>query len=216
MNANQDGHGSEQTQGGKMSKLKVTPNLVIGLLLVCFIGLSVIIRVVPPFHSIFTDSWVKYSSIDAYHTMRLVDNLAHNFPHMTQMDLYYIFPDGPVISSSGTLNFFTWLLSFVIWIIGLGSPSHHLVDVVSVFFPVVLAALTVIPVFFIGKALFNKWVGLIAAFLIAVFPGEYLGRSILGFTDIHVAEVLFSSLALILLFCIVVFFVFHIKSKSTK
>ena len=37
--------------------------------------------------------------------------------------------------------------------------------------------------------------GIIAAALIAVLPGEFLGRSILGFTDQHVAEALFSAVA---------------------
>ena len=40
--------------------------------------------------------------------------------------------------------------------------AQHLVDVVGVWFPSVLAALTVIPVFFIGKALFNRWAGVLA------------------------------------------------------
>jgi dolichyl-diphosphooligosaccharide--protein glycosyltransferase len=63
----------------------------------------------------------------------------------------------------------------------------------------VLGALTVIPVYFIGKAMFNRWAGVIAAGLIAIFPGEFLGRSILGFTDYHVAEVLFTTTSLLFL-----------------
>ncbi len=82
---------------------------------------------------------------------------------------------------------------------GLGSPSEHLIDTVSAYFPAVLGALTVIPVFFIGKALFNRWVGLLAAALTAVLPGEFLGRSLLGFTDHHVAETLFTTTLMLFL-----------------
>jgi dolichyl-diphosphooligosaccharide--protein glycosyltransferase len=81
--------------------------------------------------------------------------------------------------------------------------------VVGAYFPAVLAALTVIPVFFIGKALFNRWVGVMAALLIAVLPGEYIGRTILGFTDHHVAEVLFSTTA-------VLFLILAIKAAGGK
>lgn len=83
--------------------------------------------------------------------------------------------------------------------IGLGSPTQHTVDVVGVYFPAVAAALTVIPVYFIGKELFGRWAGVIAAGLLSVLPGEFLGRSILGFTDNHVIEVLFTATAMMFL-----------------
>ena len=94
-------------------------------------------------------------------------------------DPYFIFPGGYLVSD---IHFFNWLLAVICWLIGLGHPSQHLVDVIGVYFPAILAALTVIPVYFIGKTLFNRWAGIIAAALFAVLPGEYLGRSILGFT----------------------------------
>ena len=99
-------------------------------------------------------------------------------------------------SGYGGIHFFNYLLAFIIWIFTLGSPTPHTVDVISVYFPAVLAALTVIPVYFIGKALFNRWAGVIAAGIMSVMPGEFLGRSILGGTDQHVAETLFITIAL--------------------
>jgi dolichyl-diphosphooligosaccharide--protein glycosyltransferase len=70
---------------------------------------------------------------------------------------------------------------------------------VGVYFPAILGALTTIPVYFIGKTLFNRWAGIIAAGLVAIFPSEFLGRSILGFTDYHVAEVLFTTVTMLFL-----------------
>ncbi len=55
-----------------------------------------------------------------------------------------------------------------------------------------IAALCVLPVYFIGKRLFGKTAGIIAVATLAVLPGQFLGRSMLGFTDHHIAEVLFS------------------------
>ncbi len=179
-----------------MDKLKVSPTLLIGLLIAAFFGISLVFRVTLPYNQIFSGEGIKFSSIDAYFHMRLVDNYVSNFPHLTSFDPYFIYPG--IIRLAGNY-FFDWLISIVILIIGLGSPTQHVIDVVGVYFPPILAALTVIPVYFIGKTLFNRWVGVLAAGLIAVFPGEYLGRSILGFTDHHVAETLFSTTAILFL-----------------
>jgi len=65
--------------------------------------------------------------------------------------------------------------------------------------PAILGSLTIIPVYFIGKELFNRWAGVIAAALLVVLPGEFLHRSLLGFTDHHVAEVLFSTVSILFL-----------------
>ncbi len=170
--------------------------MLTGIFITLFCGLSFLIRTILPFDKIFTGGWIKFSSIDAYYHMYLVDNMAHNFPHLTSFNPYFIYPDGVTI---GGAHFFNWLLGGITWVVGLGSPSQYTVDVVGVYFPAILGALIVIPVFFIGKALFNKWVGIIAAALIAVMPGEFLGRSILGFTDQHVAEALFSVVAVLFL-----------------
>ncbi|MBC8276108.1 MAG: oligosaccharyl transferase, archaeosortase A system-associated, partial [Chloroflexi bacterium] len=133
---------------------------------------------------------------DAYYHMRIVDNLVHNFPHLSSFNPYMIYPGGGGVTS---LVFLDYLLAGIIWLIGLGSPTQHTVAVIGVYFPAVLGALTVIPVYFIGKALFNRWAGVIAAGLVGLFPGEFLGRSILGFTDYHVAETLFTTIAMLFL-----------------
>ena len=103
--------------------------------------------------------------------MRLVENIVHNFPHLTAFDPYFIFPGG---SPTGNIHFMDYLVAAIIRIIGLGHPTQHLDDVVGAWFPAVIAALTVIPVFFIGKALFNKWVG------DGGFPGGNITRRISG------------------------------------
>ena len=175
---------------------RLSPNILTGLFITLFCGLSFLIRTILPFDKIFTGGWIKFSSIDAYYHMYLVDNMANNFPNLTSFSPYFIYPDGNAVAGA---HFFDWLLAGICWVVGLGSPTQHTVDVVSVYFPAILGALTVIPVFFIGKVLFNKWVGIIAAALIAVLPGEFLGRSILGFTDQHIAEVFFSSVAVLFL-----------------
>ena len=174
-------------------------------LAVCFIT-SLLLRILPPYHQIFTDLGIKFSMNDAYYHMRLVDNLVYNFPHFSYYDPYFVFPGTTVI---GGAHFFDWMMASVIWLVGLGSPTQATIDIVGVYVPPILAALLVIPVYFIGKSVFNKWVGIIGALLVAILPGEFLGRSILGAADHHVAEVLFSTTA-------IMFLVLAIKATSNR
>jgi oligosaccharyl transferase (archaeosortase A-associated) len=171
---------------------KLSPKLIIGILLFVFFSASVIIRIVLPYSQVFEGQWIKETSVDGYYYMRLVDNMVHNFPHYTSFDPYHIFPGGREIH---LLGFFYQILAFFIWMIGLGHPSQHLVDVAGTLFAPILAGLTIIPVYFIGKTLFNRWVGVIAAGLMAILPGEYLGRSILGFADTPIVETFFTTVA---------------------
>jgi dolichyl-diphosphooligosaccharide--protein glycosyltransferase len=171
--------------------------IIVGIILALFVGIALYLRVFLLYNQVLGGEWVKFTSSDAFYHMRLVDNLIHNFPHFLVFDPYTYFPHGAPV---GWTPFFDWLLGGLILVLGLGSPSRHLIDVVSAYFPVILGILTIIPVYFIGKELFNRWVGVIAAGLIAVLPGEFLARSILGHTDHHVAETLF----------ITVFFLFFI------
>ena len=179
-----------------MNQSRFPPKLLAGIILAIFFGIALYFRVYLPYDQVFSGDQIKFTGIDAYYHMRLVDNLLRNFPHFLAFDPYTFYPHGAAV---GWPPFFDWFLSGIIWIIGLGSPTQHTVDVVGVYFPAILGALTVIPVYFIGKELFGRWAGMLAAGLIALMPGEFLGRSILGFTDHHVAETLFSTTAILFL-----------------
>jgi dolichyl-diphosphooligosaccharide--protein glycosyltransferase len=179
-----------------MNQNRFPSGLIAGILLAVCFGAALYLRVALPYDKVFVGDWIKFTGVDAYFFMRLVDNLIHNFPHLITFDPYQLYPGGSAIS---TQTFWPYLISGVTWLIGLGSPTQHTVDMVGVYFPAVLGALTTIPVYFIGKALFNRWAGVMAAGLVAIFPGEFLGRSILGFTDYHVAEVLFTTVTMLFL-----------------
>ena len=179
-----------------MNRSWFNSKLVSGILLAVCFGVALYLRVALPYDKVFVGDWIKFTGVDAYFFMRIVDNLVHNFPHLMTFDPYNIYPGGSGISN---LQFWPYLISGVTWLFGFGSPSQHTVDVVGVYFPAVLGALTTIPVYFIGKTLFNRWAGVIAAGLVAILPCEFLGRSILGFTDYHVAEVLFTTVTMLFL-----------------
>jgi len=113
-----------------------------------FFGIALCFRIYLPYDQVFSGDLVKFTSIDAYYHMRLVDNLLQHFPHSISFDPYTFYPNGAMV---GWPPLFDWFLAGIIWVIGLGSPTEHTINVVSVYFPAVLGALTVIPVYFIGK-----------------------------------------------------------------
>jgi dolichyl-diphosphooligosaccharide--protein glycosyltransferase len=159
-------------------------------------GVSLSLRVCLPCESIFVGDWVAFGGYDPWYHMRLVENLVQHFPQRIAFDPFTWFPYGQDVFFA---PFFDLLLGFVIWVIGLGSPSQHTIETVGAYFPAILGALVTIPVYFIGKELFNRNVGLLSAGLIAILPGDFLFRSLLGFTDHHVAEVLLSAIAALFL-----------------
>ncbi len=179
-----------------MNASKLSPILPASIALALLFGVALYIRTVLPYDQVFGGDFIKFTGVDAYYHMRVVDNLVHNFPRLIEFDPYFVYPTGSWMAMP---PLFDWLLAGIIWVITLGSPTQHIIDVVGVYFPAVLGALTVIPVYFVGRALFGHWAGLISAGLIAILPGEFLGRSILGFTDHHVAETLFSATAMLFL-----------------
>ncbi|MFC2010987.1 oligosaccharyl transferase, archaeosortase A system-associated [Chloroflexota bacterium] len=179
-----------------MNTSELRSKLITGIIVALFFGIALYLRTYLPYDRVFSGDWIKYTGVDAYYHARLVDNLVHNFPRLLSFDPYFIYPNGGGI---GNIRFFDWLLASIIWVIGLGSPTEHTIDVVSVYFPAVLGALTVIPVYFIGREMFGRWAGVLSAGLVAVLSGEFLGRSILGFTDHHIAETLFTTVAILFL-----------------
>jgi len=166
------------------------PGLLTVLAVAAITGVGFYLRAGPPHDAIFTALGVKYSSIDAYFHMRMVDLLAMNFPHLPEVDPYLAFP---VTHGVVGQNFFGWLIGLCIWIVGGGSPTAATVDLVGVYFPAVAGALVAVPVYFIGREIFNRWAGLLAALLAVIIPSEFLGRSTLGFADYHVLETLFTT-----------------------
>ena len=185
------------------TKIKQTPferlksSALYGALLTIIFAIALYIRAVLPYKSVFlADGTIRFGGNDPWYYMRLVDYLLHNYPHTLFYDAYTNFPYGSIIHY-GPL--YQHLIALTAIILGLGHPSMHLVDTAAAYIPSVLGALVVIPVYFIGKHLHNRGTGLLAALIIATLPGQFLSRSLLGFTDHHVAETLFSTATIMFL-----------------
>jgi len=177
-------------------KRKFLPIVIVGIILAALCGLSLYIRIALPYHQVFVNDWVWFRETDAYYYIRNIEVLVHNFPHYNTFDPYIFYPGG---GGGLTRPFFGWLIAAIILLVSHGAPTLHTIEVVSAYIPPILGTLTLIPVYFIGKELFNRWAGVIAAALVAISTGELLHRSLLGFTDHHVAETLFSTVCALFL-----------------
>lgn len=171
--------------------------IVCVVILVLIFGLSLCLRIALPANEVFGGTAIKLTDNDAYFYMRLMDNLCAHFPSLGNFDPYYIFPSGKDLA--GQPLFFIYFMGFFAWLLGGGTPSQQTIDLVGVYFPAILGALMVFPVFLIARTLFNKWAGLAAALLITLIPGEFLVRTLLGNTDSHVMEIFFSTLFMMFL-----------------
>jgi oligosaccharyl transferase (archaeosortase A-associated) len=177
-------------------KRNYLPVLIVGIILAALVGISLYIRMVLPHDQIFVNGSVWFRETDAYYYMRNIETLVHNFPHYNTFDPYMLFPGG-----GGGLSrpFFAWIVSAAILLFKGAAASLQSMETVAAYIPAIMGTLVIFPVYFIGKELFNRWAGVIAAILIVVLPGEFLHRSLLGFTDHHVAEVLFSTTSVLFL-----------------
>ncbi|MCW7075813.1 MAG: oligosaccharyl transferase, archaeosortase A system-associated [Candidatus Syntrophoarchaeum sp.] len=178
---------------------------IYGILVAIITGIAFYIRCLPK-ADVFGGSFVKFGGNDPWYNMRIVENTLTHFPHRINFDAYTYFPHGQYHPFA---FLFDQILAFIIWVAGLGSPSHELMEFIGAYYPAVLGALTVIPVYIIGKEIYNRNVGILSAALIAVLPGQFLSRSLLGFTDHHVMETLFAT-------WVIAFFVIAVKSAQDR
>jgi len=155
---------------------------VLGLLV---IG-TFLLRVLGQLDKVFVGDNVWFRGMDAWYHMRLADNVVANFPNFLQWDMLAQYPDGAAV---GYMPLLSWLAAIF--------GSNY--ETAAAYLPAALGAFTIIPVYLIGKELFSRRVGLLAGFLVAVMPGEFLHRTLLGFTDHHALEALLSTTIILLL-----------------
>jgi dolichyl-diphosphooligosaccharide--protein glycosyltransferase len=161
--------------------------------LAAFFAIALALRIGISYDAVFGHSFVRFLETDAWYHMRLVDATVRHFPHRLWFDPYLVHPGGEPVNAG---PFFDWVIAAVALLLGFGSPSDYLVDVVGVYTPAVMGALFCVPVYVLGRELCSRRAGLWAAFIVGVLPGQILVRSMLGFTDHHCAETLLSTTAL--------------------
>jgi oligosaccharyl transferase (archaeosortase A-associated) len=172
-------------------KRKLPPAAIAAIAMAVVAAIALYIRIALPYHQVFVNGQVWFLETDSYFYMRNIQVLVQHFPHFNSFDPYMLFPGG---QAALIRPFFAGLVSAIILFVRGATTLYHM-EVIAAYVPPILGALTLIPVYFIGKELFNRWVGVIAALLVAILPTEALHRSLLGFLDHHVVEILFTTVA---------------------
>ena len=148
------------------------------------------------FDKIFVDGKVLFQGYDEYYHARLITYTVQNFPGYLWFDSYMNYPYGGI--KVNWMPLYDLATAFVILVLGFSPPTLHTIETVAAIFPAILGALTVIPIFLIGKELLDKKLGLLSAFLFAIMPSHIL-ESRLGAVNHRVAEVLLFALILLLI-----------------
>jgi asparagine N-glycosylation enzyme membrane subunit Stt3 len=138
------------------------------------IGLAILFRVVLPWAQVFGGS-VLLNTPDAYIMVRYADC----WPDIPSYDYFMDFPQG----SNVLITVWPSAIAMFARIIGVSNMISAAV------LPPILFLFTLIPVYIIGRTLFNKWVGVGAVAIFCLLPGEILNRTMLGAADYHAWEI---------------------------
>ena len=179
-----------------------------GLLVLCAL-FSFYIRIVRPWKNIMLATYVNYGCNDPWYNMRLVFNTLAHFPQRIFYEPFTTYPNGTNVPFA---PLFDYLLTWIVWLVGRGDPMTTLgtrgIETVSAIYPGVIGVLIIIPTYFIAKVVWNRRAGILAAALIAVLPGQFYTRSMLGFVDHDV-------MAMLLIAC-AMFFAVKALQKATE
>jgi len=91
------------------------------------------------------------------------------------------------------------IVALIALLIGGTNMTEREIEVIAAIFPAVIGALTIIPLFFIGRTLFNEMAGFWAALILAITPLHITLTSV-GYGDYHGTNVLLSLLSFLFLF----------------
>jgi len=146
-------------------------------------GLALAIRVAYPWEAVFGGASVQFQETDAWHHRRLIEFQVRNYPARMAFDPYGAHPQGQEIAVGPLFDFIAATIISIT-----GAP----LDEFAAFYPAVLGALCLIPVF-LFHASQDRRAAWLAALTAAVMPGYFPLVSSLGFTDHHVLECLLSA-----------------------
>jgi len=180
-------------------------NWLIAGLLAFFVIFAVWLRLLPMLSMGHTDILSMVGSDDPLYNLRQVEQLLANHFTYTWFDPMTQYPIGSNVYW-GPL--FIYISGFACWIAG--ATTRPEIIGICLLVPVAMAAVTVVLMYFVGKICGDWKTGLLAAGFTAVVSGQFFYRSLYGYFDHHIGEVLFSTL-----FCLVYLYIL-VSEKDTK
>lgn len=159
------------------------------IILLAIATAAVLLRVIPQWDIVMVNGDVWFRGVDSYWHMRLAENMFHNFPFPQYWDWYTLFPTGGKVGFNPLMS---WIIS------GIGQSGIN-INLIGAFLPAVAGGLTIVSVFFLARELFSTKVAYFACVLVAILPGEFLHRTLLGFADHHAIETLLMTTTILFL-----------------
>jgi len=167
---------------------------IIGAVLLAFMILTLVLRAVPALF-IHDAGFLHLYDTDSYYTLRQIEVMVHHFPQYNWFDPMTAFPDGKTIDWGPLYPFIAATLCLIT-----GATTRDAIFFMSGWVAPLMAMFMVPVMYCLGRRLWNERAGLVAAGLISIISLYYFSISSYGWTDHHVAEVLFSAL-FFLLYC---------------
>jgi dolichyl-diphosphooligosaccharide--protein glycosyltransferase len=171
-----------------LSLFRKHPAYTIAAILLFFMGLALVLRMIPAFF-IKDPGFLYIYDTDSWYTLRQVEVMVRDFPLYNWFDPMTAFPDGKVIDWGPLYPFIAASLCLVT-----GATTHSGIIFSSGWIAPLIAVVMVPVMFQMGKTVWNWKAGIIAAGLVSVVSIQYFSLSSYGWVDHHSAEVLFSTL----------------------
>ena len=140
-----------------------------------------------------TDDGIVFSGNDAWYHLREVNYTVRHWPGTMPFDPWTFFPFGTSTGQFGTV--YDQIVATAALIVGLGSPSDQLIAKTLLVAPPVFGALALIPTYLIGRRLVGRGAAVFGVVVLALLPGTFLRRTLVGFADHNGAEPFFMGLA---------------------
>jgi len=141
------------------------------------------------------DGQVLFQSNDAWYHYREVSYTVRHFPRTMPFDPWTAYPTGTDVGQFGTI--FDQTMALAALVAGAGSPNETTVALVLLFTPAVLGTLVAVPTYLLGRHVGGRTAGVVAVTVLALTPGGFLQRTMVGFADHHAAEVLLQATAML-------------------
>ena len=151
------------------------------------------IRTSPAWDAVYGSAGISFLETDAWYHVRLIENQVRNFPWRITLDPFAA-PGGQFVPIAPLFD--TLTSAAVIAIHGRDATAQQ-VEEVAAFMPPILGVLTVLAVWTLARRMFDRRAGLLAAALLAVLPGHFMDRTMLGFVDHHALEALLAMCVLL-------------------
>jgi dolichyl-diphosphooligosaccharide--protein glycosyltransferase len=165
-------------------------------------GIALVLRIIPVLF-IKDPGFLYIFDTDSWYTIRQIEVMVKDFPQYNWFDPMTAYPTGKVIDWGPLYPYIAATLCLIT-----GATTRSGIIFTSGWVAPLMAVIMVPVMFQLGKTVWNWKAGVIAAGLISVVSIQYFSLSSYGWTDHHIAEVLFSTL----FFLAYIFTLIYVKS----